>query len=193
MAVRPRLFTDDELMDLLRSGKSMTEAAEILGVNVSSVSRRKARIDEAVAKNVTLISGGKVVDSVIGHLSRVAALSDRTQELLDLINVVVAADSEQTPEYRAAINRLHRLVGYKNNLSRFYVELQSELRKQVQFYFDVANAITNMKKIQHYQEAVFEAIREADPETANRIMNKLTEIEMLFAATDMGRIGGGHA
>ena len=186
MSIRPRRFSDDELMDLLRSGKSLTEAADALGVNVSSVSRRKARIEEAVAKDVTLISGGRVVDSVVSHLARVAALSDRTQELLDLVDVVVKSETEQTEEYRSAKARLNRLVGYKNNLSRFYVELQAELRQQVRFYFEVAQTITHMKKIQKYQEAVFESIREADPATAQRILNKLAETEMIFSTLSLG-------
>ncbi|WP_028573195.1 hypothetical protein [Desulfonatronum lacustre] len=43
MAIRARRFSDDELMDLLRSGKPLTEAADIFGVNCcSSVSLRKA-------------------------------------------------------------------------------------------------------------------------------------------------------
>lgn len=187
MTVRPRRFSDEELMELLRSGKSMTEAAEVLGVNVSSVSRRKSRIDEAVAKDVSLFSASKIVDSIVGHLGRVAALSDKTQELLDLITFVVNAESEFTDEYREVRRRLNRVVGDKVALSRFYVELQAELRQQVRFYFDVATSITNMKKVQHYQEVVFEAIREADPETAQRIINKLAEVEMVYGALAFGQ------
>lgn len=187
MAIRPRRFSDEELMALLRSGKSMTEAAEILGVNVSSVSRRKSRIDEAVAKDISLLSAGKIVDGIVGHLGRVADLSDKTQELLDLITSIVNAPNEYTDEYREARRRLNRIVGDKVALSRFYVELQAELRQQVRFYFEVAQSITNMKKIQHYQEVVFEAIREADPETAQKIINKLAEVEMVYGALSFGQ------
>lgn len=188
-------FTDEQLMDLLEQGKTQRECAAILGVAEETISRRKKKISERIAKDVSLFSAGRLLDKQILRMETLFALSSQTQDLLEMINVILRSEDEYGEEYRTAERRLRRLVGSGRKgqqLSKFLIELQSELRRQLESYFVMQEKVYNLKRIKEFQDEVMEAIKEADPDVARRITHKLIEVQQVRQALEPGEKDGGQ-
>lgn len=177
-----RKFTDEELMDLIRQGKTQSECAQILGVNESSISKRRKRINFAVSRDIGLFSARRIVDTHLSTTDQTDALKRQIRDLLEQVNIVV--HGEHLPEFWQAKQKLARLVSGKGNLASLLASLQSELRKLLEFDFNIQREMYSLKQVQEFQQAVLEAIRDADPSTADRVRRKLVEVNAVHSVLD---------
>lgn len=177
-----RKFEDSELMDLLRQGKTQTECAKILGVGEAAISKRRKKIDMAVSRDIGLFSARRIVDNHLTTTDQTEAMKRQIRDLLEMVNVVV--NGEHLPEYWICKQKLSRLVSGKGSLANLLSSLQSELRKLLEFDFNIQRELYSLKQVQEFQETVLSEINNADPETARRIKRRLVEINAVRSALD---------
>lgn len=67
---------------------------------------------------------------------------------------------------RSARYRLQRFVGTKRDLLSYIPVLQSELCKQLEFYFNMRKEIYNLRQAQNFQDVVLAEIKACAPEVA---------------------------
>ena len=78
-------FTTEELLSLIKEGKTQAEAAAILGVSESAVSQRLKKKNVAVNRNVALFSAGRIIDR---QLSTAHQLEIIRRPELKLVNFI---------------------------------------------------------------------------------------------------------
>lgn len=71
-----------------------------------------------------------------------------------------------------------------------HVAALREIREHIKLYADIAKMLADVEEARTFQRAVIEAIREADPATAQRIIDRLRELgALVLALTGSGRTG----
>ncbi|WP_027179471.1 hypothetical protein [Maridesulfovibrio bastinii] len=182
---------DQEMLikQLVELGWKQSASADFFGVSQAAVSKAKKRIDLAVSKDVALFSAPKMISAKLSLADQLEALGKQCRELLEMVHVVLHGD-QSSQEYRDCQSKLRRLAGSKRDLGGFLIQLQAELRKQLEFVFKMQSEIYSLKKVEEFQSIVLEEIQNAAPEVQQRIVARLTEINAARSALDFG-IGGG--
>lgn len=179
-----KIFTDENIIDLVhKQGCTQKEAAARLGVSEAAVSKRLKKLQVAVNNNTALFAAPRLLDRQIGHMEQLEALGRQTRDLLELVQTALHGKG---PEYYNARDKLYRLMGPKGNLGTFLIQLQDQLRKQLDFYFQIQKEAYNLKQVQEFQETVLEEIKKIDPEVARRIVQRLVEINAAHSSLDFG-------
>jgi len=181
---------DQEMLikQLVELGWKQSVSADFFDVSQAAVSKAKKRIDLAVSKDVALFSAPKMIDAKLSLADQLEALGKQCRELLEMVHVVLHGDPA-SQEYRDSQSKLRRLAGQKRDLGGFLIQLQAELRKQLEFVFKMQSEIYSLKKVEEFQSIVLEEIQNAAPEVQQRIVSRLTEINAARSALDFG-IGG---
>ncbi len=181
---------DQEMLikQLVELGWKQSASADFFSVSQAAVSKAKKRIDLAVSKDVALFSAPKMIDAKLSLADQLEALGKQCRELLEMVHVVLHGDLA-SQEYRDSQSKLRRLAGQKRDLGGFLIQLQAELRKQLEFVFKMQSEIYSLKKVEEFQSIVLEEIQNAAPEVQQRIVSRLTEINAARSALDFG-IGG---
>lgn len=179
-------FTDQDLLKLIHEqGLTQKEAAARLGVSEGAVSKRLKKIQVAVNNNVALFSAPRILDRQISYMDQLEGLGRQARELLELVQIALYSE-DGSKEYWDARYKLQRLTGPKGNLGQFLVQLQGELRKQLEFYFQIQREAYNLKQVKEFQETVLQEIQAIDPEVARRIVQRLVEINAAHSSLDFG-------
>src|SRR5512143_3857653 len=74
-----------KLSQLLRSGKSGKEVAQVFGVTEGAISKARKELNISVVKNVALENAHKVVDKNLNAVEQLQKINDYANELLDLL------------------------------------------------------------------------------------------------------------
>lgn len=179
-------FSTEDLLRLIQGeGLSQKDAAARLGVSEAAVSQRLKRLQVAVSRNVALFTAGQVVERQLTTAEQLDAIGRQVRELLGMIHVVLHGD-QAASEYQATRAKLLRLAGRQRDLGKFLVELLAELRKQLEFDFNMRREVYNLKQVQEFQEVVMAEIRASDPEVAQRIVKRLVEVQATRTSLDFG-------
>lgn len=178
-----RKFEDEELMDLLRQGKTQSECARILGVGEAAISKRKKRIDMAVSRDIGLFSARRIVENHISINDINEGIKRQAAQVLEMINTVMNGE-HLGQDYWLAKQRLARLIPAKGGIGNLMTAQQSELRKVAEFELNIQDKMFNIRKVEEFQRVVLETIEEADPEVARRIKLKLVEMNAVRDVLD---------
>ena len=88
---------------------------------------------------------------------------------------------------------MQQLAG-KRDLLSFVVSMQGELRKQLEFDFNMRKEIYSLKQVEEFQRTVIEIIGEVSPETRAEITRRLVEVQATRSSLDFepadGAAGG---
>ncbi|MGA2938670.1 MAG: hypothetical protein ABSF52_16435 [Syntrophobacteraceae bacterium] len=76
---------NNQLLQLVRDGNTVTEIARQVGVDKGSVSRRLKALNIAINRNVALRSAQKIVDREINALDQLQKINRNANEVLDLL------------------------------------------------------------------------------------------------------------
>jgi molybdenum-dependent DNA-binding transcriptional regulator ModE len=76
---------DKQLLQLMRNGNTVSEAARKMGVSKGSISRRLKALNIAINRNVTIRAAHKIVDREINALDQLQKINRDANELLDLL------------------------------------------------------------------------------------------------------------
>lgn len=178
-----RKFEDEELMDLLRQGKTQSECARILGVGEAAISKRKKRIDMAVSRDIGLFSARRIVENYISIHDINEGIKRQAAQVLELINTVMNGEHLGL-DYWNAKQKLARLIPAKGGIGNLMTAQQAELLKVAKFELDIQEKLCNVKKVEEFQRVVLETIEEMDDETAYRIKSKLVELNAVRDVLD---------
>lgn len=176
---------DIKLLEMLKQGKSGRECAEAFGVGESTISRHKIKIEKELNRTLALAKTDMLVKNAveIREVDDLGVLVAQARRTMDLVETVIHGTDE---EAYAAKAKLNRLTGGGKNLMAVYTAMLGELRKQLEFYFQMRERYLSMKKIEDYQAVVMQAIKEIDPDVARKIVAKLVEMRALHAAVGVG-------
>lgn len=179
-----QIFTDDQLLELIhKQGLSQKQAAAALNVSEAAVSKRLRKIRVAVNNNTALFNAPRLLDRQVGQMEQLEALGRQTRDLLELVQTALHGEGQ---EYYDARTKLGRLMGPKGNLGTFLIQLQDQLRKQLDFYFTIQKEAYNIRQIKEFQETVLDEIKNIDPGVAKQIVQRLVEINAAHSSLDFG-------
>ncbi len=178
-----RKFEDEELMDLLRQGKTQSDCARILGVGEAAISKRKKKIDMAVSRDIGLFSARRIVENHISINDINEGIKRQAAQVLEMINTVMNGE-HLGQDYWLAKQRLARLIPAKGGIGNLMTAQQSELRKVAEFELNIQDKMFNIRKVEEFQRVVLETIEDADPEVARRIKLKLVEMNAVRDVLD---------
>lgn len=173
---------------LVRARWSQKRCAEYFGVGESAVSQAKKRMDLEVNRHIGLFDGGAVLSAQLSTADQLDGIGRAAREMLEMIHLVVhgfASEDEKTR--RAAFEakaKLSRLAGPKRDLLGFLVSMMGELRKQLEFDFNMKKEIYSLRQVESFQRIVMDEIKSADPETAQRIARRLAEVQATRSSLD---------
>lgn len=179
----------DLLVELLVKAKWTGRAvADFFAVSEGAVSQAKKRMELEVNRNIALFDGGQVLHAHLSTADQLDGIGRSAREMLELIHLVLHGLDSEDHEVRqrafAARAKLGRLAGKKRDLLSFLVKMMGELRKQLEFHFNMQKEVYSLRQVEAFQRTVLDAIKEADPETAQRIQLKLVEVQATRSSLD---------
>lgn len=178
-----RKFEDEELMDLLRQGKTQSECARIFGVGEAAISKRKKRIDMAVSRDIGLFSARRIVENHISINDINEGIKRQAVQVLELINTVMNGE-HLGMDYWTAKQKVARLIPSKGGIGNLMTAQQSELRKVAEFELNIQEKLYSVKKVEEFQRVVLEKIEELHPDTAYQIKVALVELNAVRDVLD---------
>jgi DNA-directed RNA polymerase specialized sigma24 family protein len=138
-----------KLNQLLRSGKSQREIAQVFDVTEGAISKAKKELNISVVKNVALENAGRIVDKNLNAIDQLRNINEKANGLLDS-----AIDSK---DHDTAIKAMR------------------EIRNQLSLQLEIFQTLYDMKAVEEFQSEVLEAIGEASSDVRNAIINKLNK------------------
>ena len=161
---------DYALIRLIRDGNSPADAARLLGVGRSAVSKRLKALKIGVTRDVTLRSAAKLVDRGMNAMVQLRKINDSVNAELDRIEEgasgLMGADREKFQAQR--------------------LKHVAEIRKQLSIMLDVYQVYSGYEEAKAFRQAVLEAIGECAPEVITSIRQKLREIHAIRSDLDIG-------
>ena len=174
-----------KLNQLLNSGKTQREVAQVFGVTEGAISKAKKELNISVVKSVALESAHKVVDQNLDTIAQLQKINQVTNQLLNeltgddkvidrMVKVVEGSlmDEGDPIKQRAQIKRVILQVNQDKNTA---LKACAEIRGQLKLQLEIFQTLYDMKAVQEFQQEVLTAIGEASPEVRNAIISKLNE------------------
>ncbi|MGO9020188.1 MAG: hypothetical protein ACLQVJ_17765 [Syntrophobacteraceae bacterium] len=182
--------TDDEqFLQLIRDGNTVSEMARKMGVGNSAVSKRLRRLNVSINRNVTIRSADKIVDREINALDQLQKINRDTNEVLDLLmrwnrgeDAALQALASQARKIRAG-GRKEVITEYRFKDPReLALKSMKEIRGQLKLQLEIFQALFDMKAVQQFQAEVLEVIGSVSTEARDEIIRRLTEKNALRSA-----------
>jgi uncharacterized radical SAM superfamily protein len=185
---------NDKLLQLIRNGDTVSEAARKLGVNKATVSVRLKELNVAINRNVTIRAAHKIVDREINALDQLQKINRDANELLDLLmrwnrgedaalqvlesqvrKIKVRGQIEEVAEYRFKDPR------------ELALKAMQEIRGQLKLQLEIFQALFDMQAVKQFQAEVLEVIASVSTQARDEIIRRLTERNALRSALDLNR------
>jgi uncharacterized radical SAM superfamily protein len=185
---------NDKLLQLIRNGDTVSEAARKLGVNKATVSVRLKELNVAINRNVTIRAAHKIVDREINALDQLQKINRDANDLLDLLmrwnrgedaalqvlesqvrKIKVREQEEEITEYRFKDPR------------ELALKAMQEIRGQLKLQLEIFQALFDMQAVKQFQAEVLEVIASVSTEARDEIIRRLTERNALRSALDLNR------
>ncbi len=141
-----------KLSQMLRSGKSQRECAQVFGVTESAISHAKKKLNIAVIKSVALENAGRIVDKNLNAVDQLQKINDQANKIIN--------------DLSASSDRADREL-----ILKACREVQNQLRLQLEIF----QTLYDMKAVQSFQNEVLTAIEEVEPDVRDRIIQRLNE------------------
>ena len=161
-----------KLNQLLRSGKSGKEVAQVFGVTEGAISRARKGLNVAVVKNVALENAHKVVDKNLDAIHQLQNINRNTNEILDQLMEMIRREPEPDSQARNKERVEGERMTFKG-LRELVLKFTAEVRGQLSLQLDIFKTLYDVEAIAEFQKEVLEAIGEADANTRNRITERL--------------------
>lgn len=171
-----------KLNQMLKSGKSQKECAQVFGVTEGAISKAKKELHLCVVKNVALENAGRVVDKNLNAVDQLQKINDYANELLDLLMRWGRGEDEALQILESQV-RYVKVNGEEEPVKEFKMKdprelalkAMAEIRGQLKLQLEIFQTLYDMKAVEEFQEEVLTAIGEVSPDVRNRIINKLNQ------------------
>jgi transcriptional regulator with XRE-family HTH domain len=182
-----------KLSQLLNSGKSQREVAQVFGVTEGAISKARKELNLAVVKNVSLENAHKVVGKNLDAVAQLQKINQDANELLDLLMRWNRGDEEALQVLESQVRKVR--VG---KTEKFFEEFKfkdprelalramAEIRGQLNLQLDIFKALYDMQAVAEFQREVLEAIGEVAPDVRDRIIRHLKERRTLRQSVSIG-------
>lgn len=138
-----------KLNQMLTSGKSQREIAQVFGVTEGAISKAKKELNLSVMKNVSLERAHQVVDRNLNAVDQLLNINRKANTLLEL--AIKAEDHDTT------------------------LKAMREIRGQLELQLEIFKTLYDLEAVAEFQREVLTAIGEADKDVRERIVQRLKE------------------
>ena len=185
---------DKQLVQLIRDGDTVTEAARKIGVCTAAVSKRLKKLNVAVSRNVTLRAAHKIVDREINALDQLQKINRDANELLDLLMRWNRGEDAALQVLESQVRKI-KVRGQEEEISEYRfkdprelaLKAMQEIRGQLKLQLEIFQALFDMQAVQQFQAEVLEVIASVSTEARDEIIRRLTERNALRSALDLNR------
>lgn len=175
-----------KLHQILRSGKSQKEAAQLFGVSKSAICKVAKNLNIGVVKNVALETAHKVVEKNINTLAQLQKINNDANELLDLLMRWNKGDNEALQILESQVRRV-KVKGSEEEITEYRfkdprelaLRCMAEIRGQLNLQLDIFKTLYDVEAIAEFQKEVLSAIEEVSPDVRNTIIRRLKERKAL--------------
>jgi uncharacterized radical SAM superfamily protein len=175
-----------KLYQLLSSGKSQKEAAQLFGVSKSAICKVAKNLNIGVVKNVALETAHKVVEKNINTLGQLQKINDYANDLLDLLMRWNKGDSEALQILESQARKV-KVKGSEEEITEYRfkdprelaLRCMAEIRGQLNLQLDIFKTLYDVEAIAEFQKEVLSAIEEVSPNVRNTIIRRLKERKAL--------------
>ncbi len=185
---------DNQLLQLIRNGDTVTEAAHKIGVHKAAVSRRLKALNVAINRNVTLRAAHKIVEREINALDQLQKINRDANELLDLLMRWNRGEDAALQVLESQVRKI-KVRGREEEITEFKfkdprelaLKAMQEIRGQLKLQLEIFQALFDMRAVQQFQSEVLEVIASVSTEARDEIIRRLTERNALRSALDLNR------
>jgi uncharacterized radical SAM superfamily protein len=175
-----------KLHQILSSGKSQKEAAQLFGVSKSAICKVAKNLNIGVVKNVALETAHKVVEKNINTLAQLQKINDYANDLLDLLMRWNKGDSEALQILESQARKV-KVKGSEEEITEYRfkdprelaLRCMAEIRGQLNLQLDIFKTLYDVEAIAEFQKEVLSAIEEVSPDVRNTIIRRLKERKAL--------------
>ncbi len=175
-----------KLYQILSSGKSQKEAAQLFGVSKSAICKVAKNLNIGVVKNVALETAHKVVEKNINTLGQLQKINDYANDLLDLLMRWNKGDSEALQILESQARKV-KVKGSEEEITEYRfkdprelaLRCMAEIRGQLNLQLDIFKTLYDVEAIAEFQKEVLSAIEEVSPNVRNTIIRRLKERKAL--------------
>ena len=136
-----------KLNQLLRSGKSQREIAQVFDVTEGAISKAKKELNICVVKNVALENAHNIVSRELDAVGQLYKINEQANKLLD--------EMEGKPDLK--------------------LKTMAEIRGQLRLQLEIFQALYDMKAVQEFQTEILQTIGEVDKNVRDKIIDKLNQ------------------
>jgi len=172
---------------MLRAGKAQKDIAQFFGVSEGAISKAKKDLNISVVKNVALENAHRVVDKSLNAIDQLGKINENANEILDALMRWQRGEDEalqiMQSQRKVRIGKDEKeLVEFKLKDPReLALKSMAEIRGQLKLQLEIFQTFYDMKAVEEFQEEVLTAIKEANPDVRNAIVNKLNQRRALRA------------
>jgi len=171
-----------KMNQLLMSGKSQKEVAQVFGVSAGAVSKKKKELNIQVVKNVALENAGRVVSKNLDTIEQLQKINDYANELLDLLMRWNRGDKAALQVLESQVANKQVRIGDKvewvkeiqiKDPRELALKAMAEIRNQLNLQLEIFKTLYDMKAVEEFQQEVLDTIGEVDKDVRDRIIEKL--------------------
>lgn len=152
----------ERILDLYRQGKSRSEIASAVGINIGRVNRFISNLGQAAAPIITTKT--EIVERAgAGLWDTKAALDDNYERALNLLTKLETGVQEVNGQFVTSTPIATQVAAIK------------EVREHIKTSLTLLKLMVDVDEVRKFQQAVLDAIGEADDATKQRILAKLQE------------------
>ena len=185
---------NDKLLQLIRNGDTVSEAARKLGVNKATVSVRLKELNVAINRNVAIRAAHKIVDREINALDQLQKINRDANELLDLLMRWNRGEDASLQVLESQVRKI-KVRGQEEEVAEYRfkdprelaLKAMQEIRGQLKLQLEIFQALFDMQAVKQFQTEVLEVIGSVSTEARDEIIRRLTERNALRSALDLNR------
>ncbi len=185
---------DNQLLQLIRNGNTVSETARKVGVDKATVSRRLKALNVAINRNVTIRAAHKIVDREINALDQLQKINRDANELLDLLMRWNRGEDDALQVLESQVRKI-KVQGQEEEITEFRfkdprelaLKAMQEIRGQLKLQLEIFQVLFDMQAVQQFQAEVLEVIGSVSKEARDEIIRRLTERNSLRSALDLNR------
>lgn len=173
----------EEINKLLAAGHTQREAAAALGISDAVVSRTLSWWREQNAKELALNpTTTQVLEREMNEIDNLVKMHAKIEGLVNHIIEYLNADNGR--DEWTKWGHIVKFCGDKKNVSKTLVEFLKEQRMQSEAHFNMRKEYASMQAVVQFQSVVLDEIKQADPETAQRIVARLDAMRRVRDAVE---------
>ena len=138
-----------KLNQMLNSGKSQREVAQVFGVTEGAISKAKKELNLSVVRNVSLENAHQVVDRNLNAVDQLRNINIKANTLLEL--AIKTEDHDTT------------------------LKAMREIRGQLELQLELFKALYDLEAVADFQREVLTVIGEVNKDVRDRIVQRLKE------------------